>query len=333
MIEQIKERIEQIKRGVVPNGYKKTSIGIVPSDWEVKKFKTQFYRITRKNIEGNCNVLTISAQHGLINQEDFFNKCVASEDKSNYYLIHKGEFAYNKSYSNGYPYGALKSLILYDKGVVSPLYICFARIEENCSSNYYSYYFEQGLMNKEIQVYAQEGARSHGLLNIRVEDFFNSNILVPKLAEQEKIVEILVTNDKVIELKEKLISEKQKQKQYLMQQLLTGKKRLDGFDEKWEKYELGEIFDYLQPTQYIVRSTDYSDKYITPVLTAGKKFILGYTNEYDNIFIDIPVVIFDDFTTASKFVDFPFKVKSSAMKILKCKNCIDIKFEIGRAHV
>jgi type I restriction enzyme S subunit len=86
---------------------------------------------------------------------------------------------------------------------------------------------------------------------------------------------------------------------------------------KWEMVRLGDVLEYEQPTKYIVESTDYNDAFDTPVLTAGQSFILGYTNEKDNIYTDLPVIIFDDFTTATKYVDFSFKVKSSAMKILK----------------
>lgn len=85
---------------------------------------------------------------------------------------------------------------------------------------------------------------------------------------------------------------------------------------QWSEYELGELLSYEQPTPYIVSSTDYNDKYKTPVLTAGKSFILGYTNETQGVYTALPVIIFDDFTTASQYVNFEFKVKSSAMKIL-----------------
>lgn len=97
---------------------------------------------------------------------------------------------------------------------------------------------------------------------------------------------------------------------------------------KYPMVELGEVLDYEQPTKYIVDSVDYDDKYKTPVLTAGKTFVLGYTNEKNGIFQEkLPVIIFDDFTTATKFVDFPFKVKSSAMKILHAdKTKVNIKF-------
>lgn len=239
---EIKQRIAQIKAGQVPDGYKRTKIGVVPKEWEETRFKKMFTRLNRKNSENNDNVLTISAQYGLISQSEFFNKSIASEDKSNYFLLHKGEYAYNKSYSNGYPYGALKRLDKYEKGIVSPLYICFSATDDNKCPEYYSHYFEGGMINREIKAFAQEGARNHGLLNIAVDDFFNSYLLKPSVLEQEKIAKILYAQDKVIELKEKLLEEKKKQKKYLMQQLLTGKKRLSGFSEKWNNVKLGDVF-------------------------------------------------------------------------------------------
>jgi len=96
---------------------------------------------------------------------------------------------------------------------------------------------------------------------------------------------------------------------------------------KWETVRLGDVLDYEQPTKYIIQNTDYCDSFKTPVLTAGQSFILGYTNENNNVFTEnLPVIIFDDFTTAIKYVDFPFKVKSSAMKILKAQKDINIKY-------
>ncbi|MBO6223730.1 MAG: restriction endonuclease subunit S [Bacteroidales bacterium] len=94
----------------------------------------------------------------------------------------------------------------------------------------------------------------------------------------------------------------------------------------WSLCRLEDILEYEQPQAYIVKSTDYSEKYETPVLTPGKSFILGHTNESDGICNTLPVIIFDDFTTESKYVDFPFKVKSSAMKILRVKGEIDIRY-------
>lgn len=216
MTPEFEKRIKLERAGKVPTGYKKTKVGIVPKEWAEVRFRDMFSRLTRKNKEGNTNVLTISAQRGLINQNEFFNKTVASDDKTNYFLLNKGEFAYNKSCSSGYPVGALKRLDYYEKGVVSPLYICFSAKETNRCPDFFVHYFEAGLMNREIQAFAQEGARNHGLLNIAVEDFFNSNLICPPIGEQKKIADILATQDKVIELKEKLIAEKRKQKCFIM---------------------------------------------------------------------------------------------------------------------
>tara|TARA_Y100000296_G_scaffold79682_1_gene104027 strand:+ start:401 stop:1597 length:1197 start_codon:yes stop_codon:yes gene_type:complete len=157
-------------------------------------------------------------------------------------------------------------------------------------------------------------------------------VTLPPLPEQKKIAQILSTWDKAITTTEQQLVNSQQQKKALMQQLLTGKKRLldeDGvrFSGEWKRVELGDLLDYQQPTPYLVKSTEYSDDYLTPVLTAGKTFILGYTNEESGIFSEqLPAIIFDDFTTDSKFVDFPFKAKSSAMKILTAKGGVSIKY-------
>jgi type I restriction enzyme S subunit len=173
---------------------------------------------------------------------------------------------------------------------------------------------------------------SGSMKNITKSDVLNIKIDIPSLPEQRKIAKILSTWDKAISTTERLIDNSKQQKKALMQQLLTGKKRLlddsgRPFEGEWSKVELGKLLDYKQPTPYLVKSTDYSDEYSTPVLTAGKTFILGYSNEDFGIFEEeLPAIIFDDFTTASKFVDFPFKAKSSAMKILVAKQGVSIKF-------
>ncbi|HBC3591463.1 TPA: restriction endonuclease subunit S [Vibrio parahaemolyticus] len=168
---------------------------------------------------------------------------------------------------------------------------------------------------------------------ISLEELRKVKLPLPPLPEQRKIAKILSTWDKAISTTEKLIETSKQQKKALMQQLLTGKKRLVNpetgkvFEGDWKKVELGKLLDYKQPTPYLVKSTEYSNEYPTPVLTAGKTFILGYSNEDFGIFREeLPAIIFDDFTTASKFVDFPFKAKSSAMKILIAKDGVSIKY-------
>lgn len=197
------------------------------SKWTHSKFNSVFERITRKNEELNSNILTISAQNGLISQKDFYNKRIASVDTSKYILLKNGEFAYNKSYSNGYPLGAIKRLDLYEKGVVSSLYICFKLNNSDNCSDFWKYYFEAGMSNREIKMIAQEGARNHGLLNMATEDFFNMLLYYPKdLKEQQKIADILNKSDKEIKLLNSKLEKLKEQKKGLMQKLLTGQIRV-----------------------------------------------------------------------------------------------------------
>lgn len=191
-------------------------------EWNTLRLGQISKRIRERNHIGSTNVMTISAQFGLINQEEFFNKAIASDDKSNYFLLHRNDFAYNKSYSTGYPYGAIKRLTRYDSGIVSPLYICFRIKRMDVSVDFMAHYFEAGLMNREIQAFAQEGARNHGLLNIAVEDFFNSKITLPPFGEQQAIATILTTADKEIDLLRQDLEQEKQKKKALMQLLLTG---------------------------------------------------------------------------------------------------------------
>lgn len=156
-------------------------------EWVEKRLKDISKRVTRKNNDlVSERALTISAQFGLIDQEEFFQKKIASKDVSGYYLIKKGEFAYNKSYSTGYPLGAIKRLDKYENGVLSTLYILFKTVDVD--SDYLAHYYESDKWHREVSMCAAEGARNHGLLNIAPADFFNTRLVIPKaLAEQQAI--------------------------------------------------------------------------------------------------------------------------------------------------
>ena len=185
-----------------------------------------FERVTRKNSE-NCNLaLTISGRDGLIRQEEYFKKRVASERLDGYYLLNNGEFAFNRSSMNGYPYGAIKRLDRYDRGVVSTLYLCFKLKDALSCSDYFALYFDSGLFNREIYSIAQEGARSHGLLNIGTEEFFNLRVPLPPLDAQLRIARVIMAfsehNKNLRVYRDRLID----QKRGLMQKLLTGKIRV-----------------------------------------------------------------------------------------------------------
>lgn len=190
------------------------------SEWPVKRLGELFCRIVEKNTENNQNVLTISAQLGLVSQSDYFHKSVSSNDITNYFLIQRGDFAYNKSRSQGYPYGTVKSLQLYEKGVVSPLYLCFRPRNVKTNTLFYGYYFESESFNLELGRVAQEGARNHGLLNISPSDFFDSIcVAIPQPKEQERIAQSLFSIDSLILSYSNRLFQIERYKNGLLQQL------------------------------------------------------------------------------------------------------------------
>lgn len=162
-------------------------------------------RITRRNKHNESSLpLTISAQYGLVDQITFFNKTVASVDLSGYYLLYNGDFAYNKSYSNDYAWGAVKRLEKYEKGCLSSLYFVF-RPTDKVDSDYLTHYFETNKWHKGISDIAGEGARNHGLLNMSVDDYFATKHYLPTLSEQRKIADFLNLIVKRIEIQNKII--------------------------------------------------------------------------------------------------------------------------------
>ena len=179
-------------------------------DWVQVPLSEISERVTRKNKNNISKLpLTISAQYGLVDQITFFNKVVASADMSNYYLLKKGEFAYNKSYSSDYPWGAIKRLDRYDEGALSTLYICF-NIKKCTDSDFALQYFESPKWHREVSNIAGEGARNHGLLNIAVGDFFNTKHYLPSsIDEQQKIAKLLSLLDQRIATQNKIIEQLQ----------------------------------------------------------------------------------------------------------------------------
>lgn len=163
--------------------------------------------------------MTIAAQYGLVDQESFFNKSVASENLTGYYILNKGDFAYNRSYSSGYAWGTVKRLDNYSEGVLSTLYVCFRADESIVNSDYLSYYFESSKWHKEVSDISGEGARNHGLLNISVSDYFNTEHRFATMTEQKCIASML--NAIVIKKQNaiKLVKLYSKQKQYLLRQM------------------------------------------------------------------------------------------------------------------
>ena len=163
-------------------------------------------RISRKNLNLDSTLpLTISAQYGLVDQRKFFDKQIASKKLENYLLLKNGEFAYNKSYSKDYPFGAIKRLNNYKLGVLSTLYIAFKPVSIN--TDYLEEYFDSTKWYKEIYKRATEEARNHGLLNISPQDFFELNLSIPNnRIEQERISKILKLLSLLITLQQRKVN-------------------------------------------------------------------------------------------------------------------------------
>ena len=192
--------------------------------WEQRKLGELVDRVVRKNINNESTLpLTISAQYGLVDQITYFNNRVASRDVSNYYLVLNGEFAYNKSTSDGYPFGAVKRLDLYEKGVLSTLYIVFApKKEQQIDSDYLTVFFDTDRWHKGVAERAAEGARNHGLLNISAENFFDIDLSVPKdIVEQKQIGAFICQLDNLITLHQRELEKLQNIKKSMLEKMFV----------------------------------------------------------------------------------------------------------------
>ena len=220
--------------------------------WEQRKLGDAFERVVRKNTNNESRLpLTISAQDGLVDQITYFNNRVASRDVSNYYLVYNGEFAYNKSTSDGYPFGAVKRLDWYEKGVLSTLYIVFAlKHPEKDDSDFMTVFYDTDRWHRGVAERAAEGARNHGLLNISADDFFDIDTTMPEdKVEQEKIGRLLKKLDTLITLHqrkyEKLVNIKKSMldKMFPQNGASVPEIRFKGFTDPWEQRKLGDAFE------------------------------------------------------------------------------------------
>ena len=204
------EKLLNIKKSMLDKMFPQNGVSVpeirfkgFTDPWEQRKLGDAFERVVRKNTNNESRLpLTISAQDGLVDQITYFNNRVASRDVSNYYLVYNGEFAYNKSTSDGYPFGAVKRLDWYEKGVLSTLYIVFAlKHPEKDDSDFMTVFYDTDRWHRGVAERAAEGARNHGLLNISADDFFDIDTTMPEdKVEQEKIGRLLKKLDTLITL-------------------------------------------------------------------------------------------------------------------------------------
>ena len=257
--------------------------------WEQRKLGDAFERVVRKNTNNESRLpLTISAQDGLVDQITYFNNRVASRDVSNYYLVYNGEFAYNKSTSDGYPFGAVKRLDWYEKGVLSTLYIVFAlKHPEKDDSDFMTVFYDTDRWHRGVAERAAEGARNHGLLNISADDFFDIDTTMPEdKVEQEKIGRLLKKLDTLITLHqrkyEKLVNIKKSMldKMFPQNGASVPEIRFKGFTDPWEQRKLTNLCEKFTDGDWI-EAKDQSDSGVRLVQT-GNVGVTEYLDKPNN---------------------------------------------------
>ena len=294
-------------------------------EWEEDIAKNIFITINEKN-HPELSVLAATQEYGMVKRDDINYKIqYNSENTISYKKVSKGDFVIHlRSFQGGFAYSDIE-------GITSPAYTVF-RIKDK--SKHYPYFWKhiftsnQFIKKLELITYGVRDGRS-----ISFKDFSQFKFPTPPLKEQQKIADFFSLVDELIDNEKIKLENLKEYKKGLLQNLFPKENqkvpdlRFPEFknDGEWEEKKIKDIVDYEQPTGYIVESDNYSLKG-TPVLTANKSFILGYTNETTGIYSNVPVIIFDDFTTDKKYVSFPFKIKSSAIKILSAKKEYNVKF-------
>ena len=225
------EKLVNIKKSMLDKMFPQNGVSVpeirfkgFTDPWEQRKLGDAFERVVRKNTNNESRLpLTISAQDGLVDQITYFNNRVASRDVSNYYLVYNGEFAYNKSTSDGYPFGAVKRLDWYEKGVLSTLYIVFAlKHPEKDDSDFMTVFYDTDRWHRGVAERAAEGARNHGLLNISADDFFDIDTTMPEdKVEQEKIGRLLKKLDTLITLHQRKLEKLQNIKKSCLEKMFV----------------------------------------------------------------------------------------------------------------
>lgn len=217
---EIKNRIEQIKNGAIPDGYISTKAGVFPK-WDCAHINQIAEPITEKVGDGTYETLSISAGIGFVNQAKKFGKELSGKQYEKYTVLKRGDFSYNKGNSKTYPQGCIYRLKDREVAAVPNVFESFVVRKGN--PDYYEQLFIGGFLNKQLSTKINHGVRDDGLLNLTGKDFYSCYLPVPPLEEQQKIAEILMQCDKVIELKKKRIDEEKKLKKALMQKFFDNK--------------------------------------------------------------------------------------------------------------
>ena len=272
----------------------------------------------KRGIFTKNHVLSVSGDFGIVNQIELLGRSFAGKSVLDYHVVRTGNIVYTKSPLKEYPYGIVKVNGGVD-GIVSTLYAVY-KVKETANGKFVEYYF--GLPNRTNRYFkpiVRIGAKHD--MKIGNNEVLANYVVFPCVDEQKRISDFIGLLDERIATQIKIIEDLKKLKSAIRARVF---KQLESNCECWT--EIGNMLQYEQPSKYLVASTEYFDSYATPVLTANKAFILGYTDEEFGIYSKGECVIFDDFTMDVKFVNFPFKVKSSAIKILTSNSGNDLYF-------
>ena len=275
MTPEVKERIEQIRHGNVPEGYKRTKAGIYPEDW-VELTMDDVYTERKEPGNENLPLLMVSIHSGVsdgeVDEADLPKKVKRIEDKSQYKRAASGDLVFNMMRAWQGAIGSVRT-----EGMVSPAYIV-AEPNELVDPLFMDYYMKTPRMINAIH------RQSYGVTDFRLRLYWDSfapiRCILPPVAEQRRIGEILYTQDRVIEQKEQLLAEKQRQKKYLMQQLLTGMKRLQGFDGKWTKNKIANICTFKASSITASSLEKYIGESSYPIYDAGG--LLRYVDFFES---------------------------------------------------
>lgn len=310
---EIKTRIEMINKGEVPEGYKKTKVGIIPEDWEVKRLGEIVKFLDDKRVpikeEDRRYMEKLYPYYGASGIIDYVDDYLFDEE-----LILLGEDGANILTRSS----RLAFLVSGKYWVNNHAHVMKGK---ECINQYF---LAEKLESLSYKKYNTGTAQP----KINQKTCSNIEIAIPFLQEQQKIAQILSTWDEAIGLKEKLIEEKKEQKKGLMQKLLTGEVRLSGFDGEWEEVEFNKIFSRIPSNKYQIKTKDYLEDGLYPVVDQGKQKIIAYSNHEDKLFKikSDGVIVFGDHTREVKYIDFDFIIGADGTQLIKTKEGFDIKF-------
>jgi len=302
MKQEILQKIEKVRKGEIPEGWTLEPLkNILKLELrEVNKPKEAYWRLgLRSHVKGTF--------HELVE-----NPKTVAMDKL--YVVKENDLVVNITFAWEH---AIEIAGKKDDGkLVSHRFPTFTFKEGN-DPLFFKHLIRTKRFKYDLDVASPGGAGRNRVLNKK--EFLEIKVLRPPFEEQKEISKILSQENLKIFVINDLISSKTNLRRTILRKLLKQEIRFPEFNSEWQNCKIIDLLDYEQPNKYITKEILPYSKELIPVLTANKSFILGSTMESDGIFEEIPVIIFDDFTTNNKYVDFPFKVRSSALKILKLK--------------